>query len=486
MNIFKKKNDLYFFGACLCLGIIAEQILENYFGGVSFIILLSSFYGVFYLRFRKLPFSNLRLGTLLLFCTLIIASTFVLKSNVYFQLINFMILPLLIMAQLVLFTNNRKTVWYHWSFLSMMLKTIAKAFKYTKLILSLLLNQVRKRLNERANQVLKKIIIGLLISVPILLMVLLLLSSADLEFKRIVFNVPKAVFQIQIGEEMLRFVSILVLTFGLFSLMQVLFYKTASLTQHIIPRRSYPWDPIIIWTLLISLNLVYLLFTVVQFRYLFNDQLIEGLTYAEYARKGFFELMIVTILNLSILIIVLSYMKHLKQWKQQTTKVLLTLLVIFTGIMLISAFLRLMMYEDAYGFTFSRVLAHSFMLYVMVLLLYTFFKIWIERLSLVHFFLLSGLVYYTSLNVLNIDQLVVNENIERFEKTGKVDVIYLNRMSYTGLSGLIELYEDNPEIPQLKQMLKERKLDAFKEKNSWWQWNWSKEKAYKELKDLQL
>jgi uncharacterized protein DUF4153 len=55
-----------------------------------------------------------------------------------------------------------------------------------------------------------------------------------------------------------------------------------------------------------ALNLLFLAFVVVQFRYLFGGEgLVEervGLTYAEYARHGFFELVAVSVLVLVVLL----------------------------------------------------------------------------------------------------------------------------------------------------------------------------------------
>ena len=51
-----------------------------------------------------------------------------------------------------------------------------------------------------------------------------------------------------------------------------------------------------------SINFVYILFVSVQFAYLFSGdgEMPFGLNHAEYARKGFFELLAVTMINLSI------------------------------------------------------------------------------------------------------------------------------------------------------------------------------------------
>ena len=64
-------------------------------------------------------------------------------------------------------------------------------------------------------------------------------------------------------------------------------------------------DIIIFSTILFSINIIFLLFTLIQFRYLFSfsDILPLGFTYSEYARRGFLELISVTIINIIILLI---------------------------------------------------------------------------------------------------------------------------------------------------------------------------------------
>ena len=60
------------------------------------------------------------------------------------------------------------------------------------------------------------------------------------------------------------------------------------------------------------MDLIYILFCVIQFSYLFGgtgNNLAPGYTFAEYARKGFFELIVVTIINLSILVGSINFVK---------------------------------------------------------------------------------------------------------------------------------------------------------------------------------
>ena len=174
-------------------------------------------------------------------------------------------------------------------------------------------------------------------------------------------------------------------------------------------------DGIITLTVLLLLDLVYVLFVAVQFKYFFSGTLEDGYTYAEYARRGFFELLFVTLINLTVTTGVIYFTKSIQGFLKKVIRLALTVLVLSSGVLLISAFMRMAMYEDAYGFTFTRVLVHSFMIFLMIIFAYTLVKIWLEKLSLFHFYFIASLIYYAGINVVNIDKIVVDRNIARFE-----------------------------------------------------------------------
>lgn len=251
-------------------------------------------------------------------------------------------------------------------------------------------------------------------------------------------------------------------------------------------KEKISWDSVISMTVLTLLNIVYLLFVVVQFKYFFSETLKEGYTYAEFARRGFFELLSVTMLNLLIISTLVSFVEKGSKLLTLVIRGLLSLLVIFSGVMLYSAFIRLFMYEEAYGFTFARVLAHSFMIFLLVILCYSFMRIWMDRLSLVRFYIISSILFYTLVNTVQLDTFVVERNLERYSETGKIDIYYLNSLSYEGVEGLVDLYKLNPDYPGLSELLLQRKQDLLYTEESWNSINMSRRSAEKALMDLEL
>ncbi|MED3563161.1 DUF4173 domain-containing protein, partial [Bacillus xiapuensis] len=239
-------------------------------------------------------------------------------------------------------------------------------------------------------------------------------------------------------------------------------------------------------TVLVLMNVVYLLFAIVQFKYLFSGTLKGDFTYAEYARKGFFELLFVSLINLSITIIVVNFVNRTTKVTKLLTQLLLTILILSSGVMLLSASMRLSIYEEAYGFSFIRVLSHSFMIFLAVIFVYTLIKIWIEKLSLFHFYFITALVYYSAINIIDLNQIVVKQNIARYEQTGKIDVHYLNNLSSTGVLGLIDLFEKDQNIPDLRKVLVERKNEMMRDDTPWQSYNLKKALVKEKLNGINL
>ncbi|SDM42596.1 DUF4153 domain-containing protein [Bacillus sp. OK048] len=479
------KSDWIFLMLCMLLGIVAEEAFFRAEIGISYLLFVTAFYALFFFRYRGFSFSHQRFGYLLLICIWILAASYFLNDNQFFFALNILVIPALVFFHLVAITSQKSIRWNKPVFITYMFTRLAAALKYNFIFTSKVGKFLRQGMDESKLQVWKKISIGILISVPVLFVVLGLLISADAQFERIIGGIPQWL-QLINGEVVFRIVVVLFYTFAFFGLMQTLLKKQLNAIISDGDKQTFKLDSIITITVLVLINAVYVLFTIVQFKYFFSGSLQGELTYAEYARKGFFELLFVTLINLSITIIVLTFVDRNLGFIKRFIQFLLTALVLSSAVLLSSAFMRLSMYEDAYGFSFIRIMAHSFMIFLVVIFMYTFIKIWIEKLSLFHFYFISSLLYYTLMNVIDVEKMIVSKNIDRYEQTGKIDIHYLNSLSYTGVLGLIDLYEDNAQLPGLKNILLERKNAANFDSIPWQSYNLKRVQANQELSKLQL
>lgn len=478
------KNDWIFLVLCVILGIVGEEAFFRDQIGISYFVFILSFYTVFYWRFRKFPFSHQRVGYFILICIWLLTAGYYLYDTQLFYALNIVVIPALVIVHLSLVTSSNNRVWHNWYFFLYTFLRVFDGLKYHVFFTKYMTNLSKKK-NQRNFEVWKKIILGITLSIPVLFIVLNLLISADAQFERLVMEIPY-LFSINV-EFLLRTIIVLVYTFSFFGFMQALLIKNNKIIQKEGPINPLSMDGVVTLTVLLLLDFVYIVFVAIQFTYFFSGSLEDGYTYAEYARRGFFELLFVTLINLTVTTSSIQLSRTVYGTLKKFIRVALSVLVLSSVVLLISAFMRMMMYEEAYGFTFTRVLAHSFMIFLTVIFAYTLVKIWLEKLSLFHFYFISALVYYIGINVVNIDQFVVEQNIMRYETTGKIDIYYLNNLSDTGTLGIIDLYQSGAKIPGLEELLIGRKEDRLYIKNNSWQsYNLTRNKTDNELRKLNL
>ena len=485
MELKMKKIDWIFLLFCLLTGIVAEESFFRNQIGISYFVFIAIFYILFFWRFRSFSFSHQRLGYLVLIAIWLLAASYYLYDTTVFYGLNILVIPVLVIFHLALITSPKKIEWSNLLFFYYIGNHLVGGIRYSVQFINHISKLFIRSNNEKHLDVWKKILIGILISVPFLFIILNLLIEADTQFERLISTLPHLIsFR---AEYFIRLVIILIYTFGFFGFMQVLLQNKNPIVPKKGAIKPIGMDGIITLTVLLLINLVYILFIAVQFKYFFSGTLEDGFTYAEYARRGFFELLFVTLINLSISIAVITLTKTVYGPLKKAICLAMTVLILSSGVLLVSAIMRISMYEDAYGFTFSRVLAHSFMIFLMVILAYTLVKIWLERLSLFHFYFIASLIYYVGINTANLDKIVVDKNMARFETTGKIDIHYLNSMSATGILGLMELYEKNPDVPGLEDRLKKSKAErGSMNRNSWQSHNLERDKVFEKLEQLDI
>jgi hypothetical protein len=193
-------------------------------------------------------------------------------------------------------------------------------------------------------------------------------------------------------------------------------------------------------TVLVSVDLLFGGFVAVQGAYFFGglDTLARtGMTYAEYARRGFFELLAVACLSLGLLCalaIVTRRPEPRRRWAFNAASAAMIALVLG---LLASAFERMALYEQAYGYTELRVYTHTFMIWLALVLGLFLLALLRERARIFTFGgLVSLVVYLAALNLANPDALIVRENIARVGRAAayshrgeEVDVFYLTQLS---------------------------------------------------------
>jgi len=479
-----KKGDLIILVCSMLLGVLFNLLFYKKPLGISYPIFIIAFYAVFLWNLRSKIIFKFSAGWVLSIPIIALSSTYFIFSNQIFAVFNFLIIPILIIAQTLLITEENKHKWYDTSFIKDIfygifhrsLGNISKPFVVA-------LSFIRIRRSNEKHEVIEKVLIGLAISVPLLILIITLLASADRVFKHFIDDISSSFGNININEFTLQTLLVILITILVFSYTWS-FSNSGDSLQNQGPLRSIETnrsslDPIISITILSVINCVYLVFTSIQFAYIFgavNNALPPDFTYAEYARRGFFELLMVTLINFSLLLSSLRLTRKDGKLVARSVQLLHSLLVICTIVILTSAYTRMSLYETAYGFTYLRVLTHSFMMLLGILFIIAFYKIWNERMSLLKPYIVVSIMAYLIINFVNIDVLITKNNLDRYLETGKLDTQYLRNLSYDTIPQLVNLIDDEKVSIDIKKYFGEQ-YKALSKKQSWQSFNWSQYKA---------
>lgn len=193
-----------------------------------------------------------------------------------------------------------------------------------------------------------------------------------------------------------------------------------------------------------ALALLFGAFVVVQITVLFggHTHVLEtsGLTYAEYARRGFFQLLVAAALTFVVVAAVVRWSGGREARDRRLLQVLLGILCLLTLIILVSALRRLNLYEEAFGFTRARMLAHAVLLWfgaLFVLVLAAGVRWegrWLPRAAMA----VTGAVML-GFCLVRPDALIARHNVQRFEETGRIDLDYLDGLSLDAVPALAQL-----------------------------------------------
>ena len=225
-----------------------------------------------------------------------------------------------------------------------------------------------------------------------------------------------------------------------------------------------------------AVSLTFLLFVAIQLRTLFGGDAFvlgeTGLTYAEYARQGFFHMAWAVALVLPLLLFMEWVGRRDNAREQRSFRALTTLLLGLLGLVLLSAFHRMRVYQESYGLTELRVYTVAFMAWLAPVLAWLGLTVLAGRRErfipgVLSFALIAVLV----LHLVNPDDLIMRTNLERASRGQSFDVRHAVSLSDDAMPLLTEALPSMPRADQcvvLDRVLRERG------KGDWRSWNRSR------------
>lgn len=407
---------------------------------------------------------------------ILLASTYFLFQNEIFRNINLIVIILLFIIMLEkVFNGKIKFIEAIYNGMSLIVNPIDYLGE-TK-------EEVKNTLGCKNKIINWNIIKAILIPIPIIIIVIILLSKSEslFEYFLLAFN---STFNNALNFNIRHLIIRILFIFFIGSYLTIFFYhlifkyKKQDIET---PSSKQIKDNLTLKVLMISLNIVYLIYVILQLSTLINYLINGGISnYAEYARSGFFELMAVSFLNIGISIYTFQYKD-----KNNLLNILNTIMLSFTFILVIAAFFRMRFYEIEFGYTMLRLLVYAILVMEGIIILPTIIYVWKRNLPLITITITIILTGYITINFINLDYIIAKENINRYFRTGKIDIEYLvNDLSLDAYSQIIRLETSHKE--EIEDYKRNIYFELTEWDNSFWAFNASKEKVKNNLKDYNL
>lgn len=236
-----------------------------------------------------------------------------------------------------------------------------------------------------------------------------------------------------------------------------------------------PMKPIPRWEWAVPLGVLdalFIAFVAVQATVLFggHDHVLrtEGLTYAEYARQGFWQLLWVSALTLLVISAVVRVAGRVATADRRMLRALLGTTCVTSVVVVISAIHRMWLYQQAYGFSVQRVMVIAIESWLgAVFVLIAIAGIGMTARWLPHAVLVAGVATLLGVAAINPERLIAERNIDRYEQTGELDTDYL-----------LSLSEDvEQSLARLPQSIRRCAKYRDHEPDAWYEFNLSRSRA---------
>lgn len=405
------------------------------FGNLGFI--LWSFSVFLFLSFvlkvgRKQFFFWGSMLLLLSFCLIFRAGGFVILILTFSSLLLLMLYTYILSCRLFFFRSLQE----------LFISPFQIIFKYLNGSIEGFISLIANR-ESKSKKVINFVVIarGIFIALPIILVLIILLSSGDPVYGKFIQNILN--IQIDFKQEIWQRIFLSLFFFVLF--LPFIFYKIKKENPPVIKilERFAIASEMTIVIFLVSLTLGS--FLIIQFPYVFVNVAKEinlaqfGVkTYSEYVRRGFFEMIFASLIVYGTVWLGLVF---LRQGKNKNTKTLKYLQIFVIGelfIFIFSLFRRISLYVEYHGWSLVRIYGGIFLLWMVAMTVTLFWrhfskKYWVLKESIISF------IFILFIGLFNAENFIVTSSRPP-TVNGRVDYIYLSRMSSDGYLGWKKAY----------------------------------------------
>lgn len=273
------------------------------------------------------------------------------------------------------------------------------------------------RRGDRKNA--QSVLIGILIAVPLLWIVVSLLASADAAFGALTERMFGGWSVSKTAQTVIRAVFYTLIPAAVF------YAALAAQTEcSEFPAKERRAGALVAVTFTGALAVVYAVFCGIQIAVLFAGDvsaLPEGMTYAEYAREGFFQLLLVSGINVAV--IITAQRRFVSTW---ALRALLVFLTVCTYLMEASSAMRMLLYVNAYGLTYLRLLVLWFLALLALILGAAAYTVFHEDFRLFRFTLAACMAFWLVFAFARPDAIAARYNLAKhgLDDTTEAEISY--------------------------------------------------------------
>lgn len=272
-----------------------------------------------------------------------------------------------------------------------------------------------------------ELLLGLVIAVPILAIMIPLLISADAAFDGLMGLLPELE-----GEEIFAtLITGFIAWSVLFTQATALIHGKKESPAAKKPRKGTA--AVTVNTVLIAVGFVYCVYLISQLAYFtggFSGILPQEYTLAQYARRGFFEMAGLCLLNLGVILLCVGIVR--KETKVPgLTRFLCLFIGIVTLLLVATASAKMLLYIGSYGLTSLRVLTEVIMVFLAVTTAVVCIWLFAPKLPYMKIIIITALLMGAVVLWADVDTVVAAYNVDAYlsGKLDTVDVDYLATLS---------------------------------------------------------
>ncbi|MBE6538237.1 MAG: DUF4173 domain-containing protein [Ruminococcaceae bacterium] len=188
--------------------------------------------------------------------------------------------------------------------------------------------------------------------------------------------------------------------------------------------------------------LIYSVFFISQLDYYlsaFSGVLPDGLSYANYAREGFFQLCAVSAINALIILCMTVFSKRLENGKTPLLlRIFNILMTVLTLVLIATAISKMALYIGTYGLTVKRVFSSAFMIFLAVVFIALLIKQFAKKTNVILTALVTAVLICGTLAFCDVNGCIATYNTEHY-LSGDLENLDYPLLHELGDSGIIAL-----------------------------------------------